>query len=184
MVNDDITLNQLVHLMKSEGTLAAPSVEQIEPVVRTGLCFMFRDPMKQGVPPAQQKILQDGISSGWLIGTFVVEWGYDVPKDRAMAFPQWLLANEKKIYAAQPEGVHYKGTYAVFSTSDKGMGEYRTVWAYDSFEAMQVFAAELSNQRSKFGGLVREMIDFRDADRAAGRSQQIYLAAAGAKRVC
>ena len=182
MANDD-TLNWLIGLIKSEGMLDPPSADHMEPVVRTGQTFPFRDPLKRGVPPDHQQALQAGITDGWLIGTFVVEWGYDVADDKASRFRRWLLDNEKEIYNCQPDGVLYKGTYAVFSSSEKGMGEYRTVWVFASLQGMQNFGAELSNDTSTFARLIKELNSFRDRDRGAGRSQQIYLAAAGAHRV-
>src|SRR3546814_2545171 len=64
-------------------------------------------------------------------------WGYEVPPEHGERFAAWLRDNETPLAAAAPKGVHYRGTYAVFSTTEKRTGNYRTVWAYDSLGALQ-----------------------------------------------
>jgi hypothetical protein len=169
---------QLVEFCRAPDA-AAPSVTPVDVHLRSGVSFVLRDPMRRGVPSARQDVIKRGLEKGWLLGAFVSEWGYDVRRELIPQFHRWLEVNEGSIVGTQPEGVSYRGTYAVFSTSEKGSGSYRTVWTFSSFAGMQDFGYFLADETRPFARVVTELVRFIDRDRHAGTSQQIYQPAQG-----
>ena len=158
--------------------LTTPSVRSIEPEVRSGGIFPFCDLLKHGEGKGEiEKLLNDSV----LLGTLVIEWGYDVPFSRHDDFKKWLIVNEASIAAAVPPDVTYRGTYAVSATSEKNSGLYRTIWAFTKLSALGSFEDELSSG-SAFARLVDDLNAFRDRDRGANYSQQIYQPARCALR--
>jgi hypothetical protein len=171
-------LKQLVDFVRAPGA-EAPRATPVEVHLRSGVSFVLRDPTRRGVPTSRQDVIKRGLDNGWLLGAFVSEWGYDVRRRLIPQFHRWLEANEASIVASQPDGVSYRGTYAVFSTSEKGSGAYRTVWTFNSFAGMQDFGYHLADEAGSFARLVTELLRFVDRDRQAGTSQQIYQPAQG-----
>jgi hypothetical protein len=180
---EDARLDRLIGLVRNAGALEPPRVDPVDPEIRSGATFLFRDPLKRGVPAEDQELLKSGIEKGGLIGTIVIEWGYDVPNEKGKRFRRWLLDNEADIVAAQPEGVRYKGTYAVFSSTERESGQYRTIWAYDSFAALQDLGERLADEGSRFAQLVEQLNSFRDRERGAAYSQQVLQPAAAVHRL-
>lgn len=117
-----------------------------------------------------------------LIGTLVIEWGYDVPFKKHDDFKKWLMANEAGLAAAAPEGVTYRGTYLVSASSEKHSGLYRTIWAYRTLDALANFDAVMHDSKSTFARLIADLTAFRDRERGADHSQQMYQPARCADR--
>jgi hypothetical protein len=162
--------SHLVYDLIAGEKLAPPTVTAIEPEVRSGGFFPFCDLIKHGQGPQEIVALLD---SNVLLGALVIEWGYDVPFHKHVEFKNWLIANEKQLSEATPAGVSYRGTYAVSATSEKGSGLYRTIWAFQTLGALESFSDEM-HSGSTFARLVHDLCDYRDRDRGAANSQQMY----------
>lgn len=151
-------------------TLVPPTVAAIEPEVRSGGFFPFCDLLKHGEGKQEiESLLNDSV----LLGALVIEWGYDVPFNKHDEFRKWLIANEQKLDQVTPEGVTYRGTYAVSSTSEKGSGLYRTIWAFRTLAALQTFN-DAMHAGTDFARLIHDLSSYRDRERGAANSQQIY----------
>lgn len=174
-------LERLKGMIRARGSLDAPSAVALDPEVRTGETFILTDPggARAGEPGANVKAL---LKNKTLVGAITMVWGYDVPLEHGDRFGAWLRDNEAALAAAAPKGVHYRGTYAVFSTTEKRTGNYRTIWAYDSLNALQgMYAA--AGGGDDFARLFKQLNDFRDRSRDADRSQEILVPAAAAGRI-
>jgi hypothetical protein len=152
------------------GRLAPPTVAALEPEVRSGGFFPFCDLLKHG--EGRQEI-ENLLDQSVLLGSLVIEWGYDVPFNKHDEFRKWLIANEQKLDQVTPDGVTYRGTYAVSSTSEKGSGLYRTIWAFRTLSGLQAFNDEM-HSGSDFARLIHDLSGYRDRERGAAASQQIY----------
>ncbi|MCK1518161.1 hypothetical protein IVB22_37920 [Bradyrhizobium sp. 190] len=168
MSNVDPTL--LVADLIAGNQLTTPTVKPIDPEVRSGGYFPFCDLLKHDASPGEITQL---LADSTLLGALVIEWGYDVPFDKHDEFKTWLIDNEKKIVTYQPEDVRYRGTYAVSATSEKRSGLYRTIWSFRTLHALETFS-DAMHDGSDFAQLVNKLCDFRDRDRGADSSQQIY----------
>lgn len=149
--------------------LTTPTVKPIEPEVRSGGYFPFCDLLKHG----EGADLSQLVEYSNLLGALVIEWGYDVPFDKHDEFKKWLIDNEAYIVAEVPDGVRYRGTYAVSATSEKHSGLYRTIWSFSTLLALDGFSDSMHGG-SKFAQLVDKLSSFRDRDRGADSSQQMY----------
>jgi hypothetical protein len=158
-------------LIKQQGAKRTPSVDGVDPEVRTDSSL----PVTAG---AGVKDLGGLIRSGAALGVYIVEWGYDVPQGKWAAFHRWLNANERKLAASAPKGtVAYKGTVvAVFGPSHRADGRYRTFWALSSLESAEHFSTKGG---ATFRTLVKGLLSFRDSSSGSGFSQ-LYQIAAGA----
>ncbi|OCK53693.1 hypothetical protein [Bradyrhizobium sp. LMTR 3] len=150
--------------------LTTPTVKPIEPEVRSGGYFPFCDLLKHD---ANQSEITQFLADSTLLGALVIEWGYDVPFDKHDEFKNWLITNEAKLAASAPEYVRYRGTYAVSATSEKHSGLYRTIWSFKTLHDLETFS-DAMHAKSTFADLVDELCAFRDRDRGADNSQQIY----------
>ena len=169
----------LVYDLIAGEKLAPPTVTSIEPEVRSGGFFPFCDLIKHG--EGQQEIvalLDDNV----LLGALVIEWGYDVPFNKHANFKKWLIANEKQLSEVTPPDISYRGTYAVSATSEKGSGLYRTIWAFRTLGALERFSEEM-HSGSTFARLVHDLCEYRDRDRGAANSQQMYQPVRCAERL-
>ncbi len=168
MSNVDQT--QLVADLVASERLTTPTVQSIEPEIRSGGIFPFCDLLKHGVHhDANVQLLDTSV----LLGALVIEWGYDVPFDKHEDFKNWLIDNEARIAAAVPKDVTYRGTYAVSATSEKNSGLYRTIWGFRTLAALDGFSDSL-HSGSEFSVLLAALNAYRDRDRHANFSQQIY----------
>ncbi|WP_028350334.1 hypothetical protein [Bradyrhizobium murdochi] len=149
--------------------LTTPTVKPIEPEVRSGGFFPFCDLLKHGEGADLSQLVADST----LLGALVIEWGYEVPFDKHEEFKAWLIRNEADIVKYQPDGVRYRGTYAVSATSEKHSGLYRTIWSFNTLLALDTFS-DAMHSKSDFARLVDELNAFRDRDRGADSSQQMY----------
>jgi hypothetical protein len=163
------TLRRLRKIIERHGARRAPSVDAIEPEVRTD--------SSHPVGEVDDKDVNNRIESGYALGAYIVEWGYDVPEKRWDEFHKWLRDNEAKLAKAHPKGVFYKGTVvALFGPTHRPDGNYRTFWVLTSIDGVQSFWTHGSDV---FKGLVRELLKFRDRTAGTGFSQ-LYQIAAGA----
>jgi hypothetical protein len=85
---------------------------------------------------------------------FIVENGYDIKKGQAVEFQKWLADNEKEIAATAPDGFEYLGTFSSIFSSTPEVGAVRTLWALDSYGAMDTFADSI-----KAGGTFARLMD-------------------------
>lgn len=174
-------LERIKGMIRSRGHLDAPSAVALDPEVRTGETFMLTDP-GQGRGGPQNANVKALLKNKTLIGALTMVWGFDVPLEHGDRFATWLRDNEQALAAAAPKGVHYRGTYAVFSTTEKHTGKYRTVWAYDSLTALQgLFSAAAGS--GDFPTLLKQLNDFRDRSREADSSQEILVPASTTGRL-
>jgi hypothetical protein len=181
-MQDKDRLARLRTLVRGGRALAAPSVEPLEPVIRSGDTFLFRDPRKRGATAEEQECIRESVEKGFLIESFVVEWGYNIKRGQHERFRRWLLDNERHLAASAPLDVLYKGTYVVTSSTEREAGEYRTIWAFHSLQGPQNLAFELADGQAPFTRLWHELNEFRDGD-SPHRSQQNYSPAATAIRL-
>lgn len=168
--------DRLKQLIQSHPS-APPSIETIETQIRTGETVPFHHFMSGDKPPA--------FKAGSVMGALVVVWGYDLNEQAtARQFSEFLADNEASLTAKPtgilPRGIRYRGTYSVFSTSEKGTGRYRTIWSYDGLEQMAMIGAHIADADSSFGDFLRNLIRFQDRSPRAAHFQEIYQAAGGA----
>ena len=107
---------------------------------------------------------------------FILEQGFTVKVGMEEAYQQWMLENEAKLAAANPEGNRYIGTFVVVFSSDKESGSYRTLVELDSYAAMDHGAAVFKDPDSELGKLLRESSKFVDWDVHAPWSNSLYKA--------
>lgn len=167
----------MAEAMLRGGRLDPPRVDPLVSVVRSGEQFLI---IGSGQVPAVG------------LGSVVVEWGYEVPAARRALFQEFLANFEGQLDAGVPEGVTYRGTYAVFQQSERSLGSFRTIWSFNALVDLQTLtdavaaaalpapidAAAFATAEWSWGQLVRILLDFRDTDYAAGRSQVILQPAA------
>jgi hypothetical protein len=168
MSNVDPT--RLVADLIAGNRLTTPTVKPIEPEVRSGGYFPFCDLLKHDANVAE---ITELLADSTLLGALVIEWGYDVPFDKHEEFKNWLIVNEKQIAQYAPDDVSYRGTYAVSATSEKRSGLYRTIWSFRTVHALETFS-DAMHTGSDFAQLVDQLCSYRDRDRGAESSQQIY----------
>ena len=61
-----------------------------------------------------------------------------------------------------PDGVEYLGTYLVAFSSEKGTGEYRTLWRLQSYASLDVLEEATRDPDSEWGRVQREVTQFVD----------------------
>jgi hypothetical protein len=90
----------------------------------------------------------------YVIGAIVIEWTFGVPYSKVPAFHKFLKDKEKFIANAvqSAPGVQYLGTYWVVSM---GPSHYRTLWAYDSKDAIAGLNTLLQSSKNLFDAVKR-----------------------------
>ena len=166
MITKHGPIDMATQAMKDQRWATAPKVSPLRSDIRSGENFL---------------IATSGNLPELFIGSVVVEWGFEVSRDRAAAFHAWLVENETSLASECPAGVQYRGTYGVFAQSERTLGSYRTVWSFASLAALELLAQEVA-ATSSFGTRVQALTAFRDESIGASRSQQIYHPAAMAQR--
>jgi hypothetical protein len=147
-------------LLRAQGRVPAASVTPLVSVVRSGEQFLI-------LPPP------GGGPSAGPLGRILLEWGYEVPKDQHAAFQGFLKASHATLRAPSVAGVEYLGTYTVFQQSERSLGSFRTIWGFQSLGQMEEMTAKVGDANDAWGKAVKELMQFRDGDYAAGRSQVI-----------
>ena len=167
MQDEPNTIDQATAALRGQSWAASPAVSRLRTDVRSGENFLMTTTA--------------GKLPDLFVGGVVIEWGFEVVRNKAVAFHAWLVQNETQLASEAPAGVQYRGTYGVFAQSDNSLGAYRTIWAFDSMATMDVLAKEVANGTA-FGKRMQELTAFRDESIGASRSQQIYHPAATAQR--
>jgi len=166
----DVDPVRLVEKLSAGERLVTPAVRPIDPEVRSGGLVPFCDLLKHD---ANQAEVQQLLDNSVLLGSLVIEWGYDVLFERHDEFKAWLIDNEAALAAAVPPGVTYRGTYIVTVSTDKHGGFYRTIWGFRTLSALDSFADSI-HSGSPFAELVSKLNSFRDRVRSRDYSQQYY----------
>ncbi len=170
------------HLAQAEALargkpLDTPRVAPLVSVVRSGEQFL---------------IIGTGDAPPVTLGALVMEWGYEVAPARRALFQTFLATFETELQAGCPDGVVYRGTYAVFQQSERSLGSFRTIWSFSRLVDLQAMTdavaaatmpadlseAAMAAEDWNWGQLVKVLMDFRDTDYAAGRSQVMLQPAA------
>ena len=167
-------LDELRKMMRQHGGPGNPSIEKLEAEVRSDAFLpITRSPQVKALKDAKASKVRKG---GHYVGTFVLEWGFDVPLDQIEQFHSWLADNEEKL-AKSPAGVAYRGTFvATFGPSNRPEGRYRTYWSLDELNDLENFAPGGSSKA--FGRVLSTFVSFRDNEKGTGYSQ-LYQVAAG-----
>jgi hypothetical protein len=163
-------------MMRQHGGPGNPSIDKLEAEVRSDAFLpITRSTNVDSLGNAQSsKVKRTG---GHYVGTFVLEWGFDVPMEQVDEFHQWLAANEKTL-AKCPAGVAYRGTFiATFGPANRPEGRYRTYWSLDELKNLESFAPG-AGRRSAFSKALASFVSFRDVEKGTGYSQ-LYQVAAG-----
>lgn len=198
------TLDVLKGLLLEGVKLEAPTVDTVVPVIRSGDQMLIRPPGKNWLNDEEKKRLKkrqdpgDSADDGddrdapgrddrtVLLGDIVVEFGFDAAdegdlQDFVGYFEEYLQMTEQ----AEVPGIRYRGTYAVYSSSEKTAGKYRTVWSFKGQQALDRMteAGETSVLGvSEFGAVVRRLRALADTRPGSGRSQNWYQPAWGFRR--
>jgi hypothetical protein len=153
-------------LVRRRGAPPRPEVNVLKSEVRSDDVPILPPP----VPPQP-----DG-----LLGGIVVIWEFCVPHDDVQEFHEFLLESEDFIRGALlkvAKGAHYRGTYIQLTGRDaccrSNIGPcYRTIWAYESLEAMarawETALKEKNSNLFKFAARLRAFW-LSDPDRTEGR---------------
>jgi len=178
-MTDQTILAYLKQRVSEYGPLDAPVIGTIRPEIRSGDKFLLRDPFagsagKTAGVKAKDRLDRDAV------GAIIVEWGYDVAPENLTAFKAFLDANEGSMLDARPKGVRYRGTYAVFSSTEKGTGHFRTIWAYRHFGDLDALSDQYEDG-TPFSSQIKQLRSFADPNPLVGRSQNIYLLASSAQ---
>lgn len=147
-------------LLRAQGHVPAASVTPLVSVVRSGEQFLILAP-------------SGGNADANPFGRILVEWGYEVPKDKHAAFQAFLKTAHVMLRAPSIPGVQYLGTYTVFQQSERTLGSFRTIWSFQNLGQMEQMTAKVADPNDAWGKAVKELMQFRDNDYAAGRSQVI-----------
>jgi hypothetical protein len=169
--------DELKKMMRRHGGPGNPSIDKLEAEVRSDAFLpITRSPKVADLSNAKSSKVKS--SGSHHVGTFVLEWGFDVPTDMVDDFHDWLTANEKKL-AKCPSGVAYRGTFiATFGPANRPEGRYRTYWSLDELKNLESFAPGASGRRSAFNKALASFVSFRDVEKGTGYSQ-LYQVAAG-----
>lgn len=181
-MNDQERKAAAIAQVTARNTLAPALIRELKPEIRSGDKFVLDGGDANATAALSQSTAQEMIDDNVLIGMIIREIGYNIEKGKETAFTGWLLDNEQAMADAAPNGVSYRGTFAVLSASEKRTGDYRTVWAFDSMSSTQNLSAELANAGSEFGRLYRAFLAFRNADSEA-ESRQEWIPAICAQRI-
>lgn len=153
------SVERIKHLLQRQGVAVRPSVDAVIPEIRSN----DEHPIRPLDP-----------SIDYTIGAIVVEWTFGVPYLKVPEFHTLLKDKEKFIantVTAAP-GVQYLGTYWVVSM---GPSHYRTLWVYDSTNAMTALKDLLARSPNLFDA-VSQLRSFWAAD--PSRQELVYQPAA------
>lgn len=170
-------LDELKRIMRQHGGPGNPSIEKLEAEVRSDAFLpITRSSHVKALKEAESKNVKSKV--GHYVGTFVLEWGFDVPKDQVDDFHEWLADKEKDL-AKCPSGIAYRGTFiATFGPANRPEGRYRTYWSLDEIKNLEKFDPNAAGVKKSFSKRLREFVSFRDDEKGSGYSQ-LYQVAAG-----
>lgn len=177
-MSDKRRLDDARKMMRRQGGPGAPSIERIEAEVRSDLNLpITSSPDIKGLKQARTTQVKQ--KAGHYVGTYILEWGFDVPKDGVADFHAWLAENEP-LLASCPSGIAYRGTFvATFGPTNRPEGRYRTYWSLDNLSDLEKFAANGGGgAKKRFARLLTTFMSFRDSEKGSGYSQ-LYQVAAG-----
>jgi hypothetical protein len=133
-----VNLERIKRSLHRQGA-GAPTIQALVPEIRSN----DEHPIRQLDPTID-----------YVIGSIVVEWTFGVPYSKVPAFHKFLKDKEKFIANAvqSAPGVQYLGTYWVVSM---GPSHYRTLWVYDSMDAMAGLNTLLQTSKNLFDAVKR-----------------------------
>lgn len=171
------TLDDLKKMMRQHGGPGNPSIEKLEAEVRSDAFLpITRSPQIKALKETKSSKVKSSV--GHYVGTFVLEWGFDVAKDQVEVFHAWLTNHEKEL-AKCPSGMAYRGTFvATFGPANRPEGRYRTYWSLDELNTLEKFDPQASGVSKAFSKRLGEFMSFRD-DESTNGSSQLYQVAAG-----
>jgi hypothetical protein len=150
--------SRLEDVVRRQGVPPQPKVDVLASEVRS--CLVAPCP-----PPVKPE--PDGI-----LGGVVVIWEFSLPLDDVQQFHDFL--RQEEVYITESvkkltQGAYYRGTYMLYGPGDP---RYRTMWAYESLEAMgKAWSQALKSKSSNLYKAVRQLRAFwlRDPNRAEAR---------------
>ena len=158
------SIELLKDLLAEVGSLEAPRVDLVVPVIRSGDQMLFRNPGTNWLDEDERKRLSARMDIGTsadaedddeanddgdddkaqrpkyatrrvLLGEVIVEFGFDATDEAD--FQAFVAHYEDYILAiVRASGIRYRGTYGVLNSSDKSGGKYRTVWSFRGQKAI------------------------------------------------
>ena len=177
-MSDRKKFDDLKKMMRQHGGPGSPSIERLEAEVRSDAFLpITRSPQVKALRDAKTSKVRRSL--GHYVGTFILEWGFDVDPDQVDEFHAWLESNEAKL-AKCPSGIAYRGTFvATFGPANRPEGRYRTYWSLDELKNLEDFApAAAGGKRNPFSKLLNAFVSYRDIKKGTGHSQ-LYQVAAG-----
>jgi hypothetical protein len=209
----DIKSLEVLKTMLSEGlVLDAPRVDTVVPVIRSGDQMLFRNPGKSWLSKEQRRRLKGRLDIGSsagdvddddddsdeendlkvqrnaarraLLGQVAVEFGFDVMDEKQADFAYFLdWYEDYAVSVLRTAGIRYRGTYAVYASSEKTAGKYRTIWSFRGSQAIDrmTSAAEPPPAMgiTDLGAITRRLRALADTRPGSGRSQSWYQPAWG-----
>jgi len=196
-------------LLADASRLEPPTVNPVVPVIRSGDQMLFRQPGQDFLSVEQRERLwhrQDPGESAdgarppkysaektVILGDIVVEFGFDSIDERYLqSFLDFFEDQLASKAIDVPNGIRYRGTYAVYSSSEKTSGKYRTMWSFKGKKALDRMTAETESIPeeddrgamgvTEFGAFVRRLRGLADTRPGANRSQNWYQPAWGFRK--
>jgi len=161
-MTEDKSLSWIRSAVEAQRSLDPPSVDRVQPQVRSGANVPALSGQRSKVTDDQR-----------LVGNVVIEWGYDIPRSRLDEFQNLLATLEPRIADNLPAGLAYSGSFAVFSSSEKGSGRYRTIWTISQVERLGALGeAEQEASWPDSAQFIRELRDLWDPQ--GGWSESMY----------
>jgi hypothetical protein len=152
-------LDTIRKLLERQHRPASPSVELIEPEIRTGTSYAVTAAMQ----PAAIAALDPEARPFEARCPLYVEWSYDVAEEKVGDFQSWLETNEADLAASCPDGVKYLGTYVASFGPGIEERRFKTLWGYQRIAAFDSFAAAARSSGS-FSQLLSVLTAFQRRD--------------------
>ena len=103
--------------------------------------------------------------------------GFGVLPGKNREFQAWVRANSAALTEAMPEGMELVGIYATIFTADKHGGDYKAVWRFDSYGAMDRFTAAMGDD-PELARLMEELGSFYDMRLGVGYGDELLKSVA------
>lgn len=98
--------------------------------------------------------------------------GFTVPPGKNLEFQAWVRANAAALDKAAPEGIALVGIYTSIFTSEKHSGDYRIIWRFDSYGAMDRFTTAMG-ENPELARLMEELGNFFDVRIGVDHSDEL-----------